>query len=169
MTRIKSFAVAAVAALGITFTPAPVAADSSDLAKALAGLAVLGIIAKTVDDRKDRRRAAAAAEQRSQKSWSLDDRRGTRIIDGELRPRDWTRQNRHINARSQPLPDRCLRVADTNRRDRLVYVKRCLNKRFDFAQHLPGACERQIRTSRGVRTVYGARCLRRDGWQVASR
>lgn len=170
MTRFTSFAAAAVAALGIALAPAPATADSSDIAKVLGGLAVLGIIAKAVDDRKDRKKAARAQSQQNTYSWNnLDDRRGTRIIDGELRRVDRGRQGNQAFFRDRPLPDRCLRLVDTNRNDRLAYAKRCLNKRYEFVSQLPTFCQRQVRTSNGLRTIYGARCLARDGWKVASR
>ena len=167
MTRIKSLTVAAIAAFGISLTPVPAAADSSDVAKVIAGLAVLGIIAKAADDRRDRKRAAAA---QSRNDWySIEDGRRRGVLDGELRSVDKPKKQRWTGIKRQPLPDRCLRIADTNRRDRLVYTRHCLKRNYKYVNRLPDACERQIRTSRGLRTVYGARCLARDGWRVASR
>lgn len=168
MTRIRNLFVAGLAALGLTLTPVPAAADGEDLAKALAGLAVLGLIAKAVDDRNDRRKARAAEVSRLN---TFDDRRGTRIIGGELRRPGEAHRRGHGSARykSVALPDRCLRLLDTDRRDRLVYARHCLNRNYRHANRLPERCEWQVRTDRGLRTVYGARCLARDGWQVARR
>jgi len=173
MTRLKSFTAAALTAFSIALTPAPAAADNNDIAKVLGGLVVLGIIAKTVDDRRDRQQAARAQAQRNTNTWgSIDNRRSNRVIDGEVRridPNRATRQGNQAFFRDQPLPDRCLRLVDTDRRDRLAYSKRCLTNRYEFSAQLPGFCQRDIRTSSGLRTVYGARCLARDGWRVASR
>ena len=167
MTRKKSLFVAAIAAFGITFTPLPAAADTSDTVKILGGLALLGIIAKTVDDRRDRRREAAARAQAERGIFGapLNDR----VLNGELRRIDGTQRSRNKGFKNARLPDHCLRIAETNRRDRLVYPRRCLNRNYKHAQKLPASCQRQLHTSRGVRTVYAAGCLRRDGWNVASR
>ena len=168
MTRIKNLFVAGLAALGLTLTPVPAAADGEDIAKALAGLAILGLIAKSIDDRNDRKKANAAEVSRLN---TFDDRRGTRIIGGELRrPGEaHRRSNRPAKYKRHALPDRCLRLLETDRRDRLVYTRHCLNRNYRHANRLPDHCERKVRTDRGLRTVYGARCLARDGWQVARR
>ena len=162
MTRFSSLALSAVTALGLAVTPVPAAADGEDIAKALAGLAILGLIAKTVDDRRDRRKAAST---QTHSNW-FDDRR---VIDGDIRRIDKPRHSDRRGFKNRPLPDRCLRIVDTDRRDRLVYASRCLDRHYKHANRLPQACERLIRTPRGLREVYGVRCLRRDGWQVASR
>ena len=167
MTRFCSFALSAVTALSLSVAPAPAAADGSDVAKVLAGLAVIGILAKAADDRRDRRKATAQTTYYPQYD-SLDHRAGKRAIDGELRRLDQPRHAR--NFKKRPLPDRCLRVLDNDRgRDRLVYASRCLNRNYQFASRLPDYCQRFVRTSRGTRVVYGSRCLARDGWRVARR
>ena len=166
MKRISSIALSAVTALGIAVSPAPAAADSNDIAKVLAGLAVLGIVAKVADDRRDRRKAAAAASTPYYGSIDHDGR----IIDGELRRIDEPRAGKVRGYKKRPLPDRCLRVLENNRgRDRLVYANRCLNRNYQFASKLPEHCKRVIRTHRGDRVVFASRCLSRDGWRVARR
>ena len=168
MTRMKSLGIAAVTAFGIALTPMPAAADTSDVAKVLGGLAVLGIIAKTVDDRRDRKKAAAAAQRRN--AWRTIENSGRDgAFRGELRRIDDKRKTKVNKAKKRALPDRCARIAETGRRDRLVYLNRCLKRNYKHANRLPEFCKREIRTSRGLRTVYGAGCLRRDGWKVARR
>ena len=163
MTNFKTLTVAAVTALGLTFTPMPAAADTSDAVKVLGGLAALAIAAKVIDDRRDRR--AERAEQATQFS-VIDNRNSV----GTLRLLDRNTVNtRSARIKRRPLPDRCLRVANTRRGDRLVCVQRCLNNNFQFASRLPDHCQTAIRTNRGVRNVFGARCLSRDGWRVATR
>ena len=164
MKRISSLAMSAVTALGLALTPMPAAADGEDIAKALAGIVVLGLIAKSVDDRRDRNEVARSETFYGRNT--LDDRR---VIDGEIRWIDRPHQSKRQGFKKRPLPERCLRIVDTGRRDRLVYGKRCLQRNFKFSRKLPEACKRLVRTDRGLRTVYGARCLRRDGWRVASR
>ena len=168
MTRKRSLFVAAIAAIGISVTPIPAAADTSDAVKVLGGLAILGIIAKAADARRDRKRAAAAQRAEAERGIfgaPLDGR----IIDGELRRPGDNRVHRGAGFKKKRLPDHCVRIAETNRRDRLVYPQRCLNRNYQHANKLPEFCKRQIRTSRGLRTVFGARCLSRDGWNVATR
>lgn len=168
MTRFARFLVAGLAALNIALAPTVASArpDGEDIAKTLAGLAVLGIIATAVDKRKDRRREAVTSDDRTHYG-SFDDRRGTRIIDGTIsRPGDRGPKAGRGYKQTQ-LPDRCLREVDTARGDRLVYGARCLNRNYKHASKLPERCERYVRTDRGLRTVYGARCLARDGWRVA--
>lgn len=159
MTNFKTFTVAAVTALGLTVSPMPAAADSSDVAKVIGGLAALAIVAKVIDDRNDGRT--------NQRVFVNPSRNNLTVSSGNLRPLNTNARLARI--KRQPLPDRCLRVADTRRGDRLVYVQRCLNNSFQFASRLPDHCATAIRTNRGVRSVFGARCLRRDGWRVATR
>lgn len=167
MTRTRSLIVAAITAFGISLSPVPAAADTSDAVKVLGGLAILGIIAKTADDRRDRRREAAARAEAERGIFGT--QRGDRVLHGELRRPDQHRWTRGQGFKKQPLPERCLRIADTVRGERLVYAERCLNRNYKHANRLPQFCQRQIGTSRGLRTVYGSRCLSRDGWNVASR
>lgn len=158
MTNFKTLTVAAVTALGLAMTPMPAAADTSDAVKVLGGLAALAIAAKVIDDRRDRR--AERAEQATQFS----------VIDNRASVGTLRRFDRNtVRIKRRPLPNRCLRVANTRRGDRLVYVQRCLNNNFQFASRLPNHCQTVIRTNRGVRNVFGARCLSRDGWRVATR
>ena len=168
MTRFSSFALSAVTALGLSVAPAPASADSNDVAKVLAGLAVIGILAKVADDRRDRRKVNNQTYYPDY--GSVDNYSGRRAVEGELRRIDKPRRSTQRGYKKRPLPDRCLRVLDNNRgRDRLVYASRCLNRTYQHAKKLPDHCQRFIRTSRGTRTVYGSRCLSRDGWRVARR
>lgn len=170
MNRIASIAAAALAATGIAFAPTPVAAaDGQDLAKIIAGIAVAGIIAKAIDDRKDRKSAAAASSQ-FPRFGSIDDR-DRRVIDGKIRPYD-PYADRHgpkpgSGYKKQALPEQCLLTVETARGNRLAYGAHCLDRSYKFANKLPQPCETAVRTQRGFRTVYGARCLARDGWRVA--
>ncbi|NND20162.1 MAG: hypothetical protein HKN98_16445 [Silicimonas sp.] len=176
MNSITTFAATAFAAAGIALTPAPAAADGDDIAKIIAGLAVAGIVAKAIDDRKDRKRARREAEQRVQNFGRFGDGDGIRhdnrrIIDGKIRrhDRDDGRARFGPGYKRVALPDRCLVTVETARGDRLAYGARCLNRNFRHAGKLPSGCETVVRTRRGFRTVYGARCLERDGWQVLAR
>ena len=167
MKRLTTLTAAALAAIGITLAPAPAAADGEDIAKIIAGLAVAGIVAKAIDNRRERK--STVATHGSFGNRYID---GRRMIDGEVH-RYYREGNRGPKAgrgyKKHALPERCLRWVETSRGKRLAYGQRCLNRHYKFANKLPETCETVIRTSRGFRAVYGARCLRRDGWRVASR
>jgi hypothetical protein len=168
MTRIKNIAIAAVTALGLTMAPAQVSADAEDVAKVVAGVAILGLIAKSINDRDDRQSQSVTTTQFSRVN-SLDDRRGTRIIRGNIKRHSAIKGKSGKKYKRAALPQRCLRILDTSRRDRLVYPQRCLTQNYRYANRLPETCQRQVRTNRGIRNVYLARCLARDGWRVARR
>ncbi|MDA8585354.1 hypothetical protein N9L47_03695 [Rhodobacteraceae bacterium] len=169
MTQFKTLAVAAVTAFGISLTPVPAVADGRDVAKVIGGLAVLGIIAKVIDDRNDRNDSAVVSSQGQFRAAPVINNRSN-VTTRTLRRTDRDRVNtRRAQFKRRALPDRCLRTVDTRRGDRFVYVQRCLNSNFQFASRLPDHCQTSIRTNRGFRSVYGARCLSRDGWRVSTR
>ena len=172
MNRIATITATALAAVGIAMAPA--AADGDDIAKIIAGLAVAGIIAKAIDDRRDKKRAERAAAAKAAEFPRLGTgNKGRRTIDGTIRPyhRDDDQRWPKLRAgyKRKALPDRCLLTVETARGNRLAYGAHCLDRRYRHANKLPRACETVVRTPRGFRTVYGARCLARDGWRVAHR
>ena len=59
--KILTATLASFALVGTLAMPAPASADSNDVAKALAGIAAIAIIAKAIDNRKDRKRSSKAA------------------------------------------------------------------------------------------------------------
>ena len=162
---------AALCALGIAAQPQDAAAaDGDDVARALAGLAVIAIVAKAVDDRNDKKKRKAAERRHAEETSGAalfgrrDDRR---VIDWRIRPYgDNTRPVRRGH-KKHALPRHCLRTVETRRGDRTAYASDCLNHSYRFASRLPRSCETAVRTPRGFRTVYGRRCLARDGWNVA--
>lgn len=165
MSRFAKLALSGLTALSLSLAPLPAAAapDGEDIAKALAGLAVLGIIATAVNDR-DKRRSSQTV--RTIPVQPYDSIEGSRVIEGEIR-RPGDRTTRHNGVRRVALPDRCVRIVSTSRGDRTVYGARCLQRDFIYVNHLPASCKVQVRTNNRIRHAYGARCLRRDGWQVA--
>ncbi|MDJ1018054.1 MAG: hypothetical protein QNJ35_16205 [Paracoccaceae bacterium] len=140
--------------------------SSDDVAKIIAGIAALAIIAKAVDDRNDRK--VASSDPNRWRFGSVD--RRDRVIDGRIRRyHDDDDDRRRTNYKRRPLPRDCLVVVETRRGDRLAYGQRCVNRNYRYASRLPNQCKVTVNTRRGTRAVYGARCLNRDGWRVASR
>lgn len=157
MRCFKSFTIAAVTSLSLAVTPMQAAAgpDGEDIAAALAGIAILGLIAKAASDKDDDRAKTAPSTSRS------------RFIEGEfVRDRDPWNATRLRSVQRATLPERCVRYVRTSQGTRAVYGQRCLNQRYQFAANLPDHCQRRVRTDNGTRTVFGARCLRREGWRV---
>ncbi|MEM9971048.1 MAG: hypothetical protein AAF762_08105 [Pseudomonadota bacterium] len=149
----------------IVAAPTPVRANE-DLAKIIAGIATIAIIAELADRERDReKKTASAVRQPERPTWHLQNNgaRSPRWIEKDRSVRSLTR------ARSTRLPARCERLVQTPRGTRLVYGARCLEQRFTFSDRLPRRCEQLVQTTRGQRLAYGARCLRRDGWSVARR
>lgn len=170
MTRFAKLALSGLTAISLTLAPLPAAAgpDGEDVLKALAGLAVLGIIAHEINDR-DRKRKARAPSARAYDPYrSIEGHRSPRVIEGEIR-RPGAHKDRVKGVRRARLPDQCLRIVDTSRGDRLVYGRRCLSRNYIYAEQLPDRCRVTVRTQNRTRAAYGARCLARDGWRVAGR
>ena len=162
--------IATVTSLALTsavLLPAPAQADGDDLARALAGIVAVGIIAKAIDSRSDRSRETARAGRLGSIEQTY--YYNGRVIDGEIRDYKASRPKATRGYKKLPLPKSCLRWIETRRGDRLAYGSQCLDRRFKHAKKLPDHCETAVRTSRGFRTVYGATCLGRDGWVVARR
>lgn len=161
MSRFASLALSAITALSLSLTPIPAAAaDREDIAKVIAGLALLGIVAHAANEREDRKQVTAT---RSAGPNGIV--RGDGVIRGEIR-RHGNRNNQYHGVRRAALPDRCVRILSTARGDRAVYGARCLRQDYIYANQLPSSCKLQVRTNNRIRHVYGARCLRRDGWRV---
>lgn len=176
MTRFMKTALSAATALSLSIAPVPAAAaDRDDIAGALAGLFVLGVIANAASDNNNRSNSNTRMAQRN--VWqddfaTIEERNRTRTgtINGTIRRLDQpARAKSKRGYKKAKLPDRCLRIVETRNANRLVYSNRCLSRYYKHASKLPDRCERFVRTNRGTRTVFGARCLARDGWQVARR
>ncbi len=168
MFRFSRFAVAGLTALSLTLTPisASAAPDGEDIAKTLAGLAVLGLIASAASDRKSKSRNQSNRVYHDPYA-SIEGSRSPGVIDGELHRGNGGGVKGQKRARREPLPRGCALTLTTDRRNRTVYGQHCLNRNYAFVRQLPSDCRLQVRTDRGIRQVYDARCLRRDGWQVA--
>ena len=176
--RFATFTLSSITALALSLAPIPAVAapDGEDIAKAVAGIIVLGIIADAANGRKDRDTTTYTTVGSSRLPYHdgeqyyngerYDDRR---VIEGVIRRPDVHRRWQDKFYKRVPLPGRCRVVVDTYRGERVVYGKRCLNKRYEYANQLPRRCEVLVRTHKRTRPAYAARCLARDGWRVANR
>ena len=119
----------------ISVSATPARADE-DVARVLAGLALLGIIAKVVDDRNDRK--------------------ATRNAQRHVTPKKAKRR--------AVAPSRCLRDQWTHRGWRQVYGAGCMRHHAQVAP--PRQCLREARSNTGPRRFYTPRCLQKHGWRA---
>lgn len=158
---IATILAAAVAITGIAATPAR--ADAADVARALAAIATVAIIAKTLDNSRDRKR--------------VDDRHLSshppRIehLPAPHPQRPATLHPRPLPDRvtSRALPSECLFSVHTRHGNKRVFGKQCLNQTYRQARSLPRDCEVQLRGQGRPRDVYTASCLRDYGYTLARR
>ncbi len=182
MKRVTATLASLALATGLAAPTASVANEGEDLAKVIAGIAALAIIAKAVDDRNERKEAAAIKPNQSAQQVNRSRSPGYQPINRNARqpryidqptygrliePNRTNTQRRGV--RANPLPASCERLVRTSRGDRLVYGAGCLGNTWNHARHLPNSCRVVIDTPRGQAAAYSARCLRRDGWRVAQR
>jgi hypothetical protein len=144
----RSFIAAIIAAtIVITgFSAAPARAGGDDIAKALAGLAMLAIIGKAISDNRDGHQVSRQAAPRHQ----------------YVQPRPLPKR-----IARNALPGQCLRVIDTRRGTTRMFMRRCLERNYRYVNRLPQACAQRVRTDRGPRYGYNARCLRQSGFRIA--
>lgn len=142
--------VLSIALAATSFTVTPARADE-DVAKIIAGLALLGIIAHSA--KKDRRRETAPVTRRGYRHGHGHVGTSPRRI-GKVAPR------RHVKV----APRDCQRAQWTHRGERIVYGARCLQR--NVKARLPQDCLRQARTNSGPRFFYTQRCLRKSGWRA---
>lgn len=128
--------------LGLTaMTTAPARADE-DVAKILAGLAVIGILSQVLKN---------------------DDDRG-RVVTRGYNEKYNGSKSRKKRQKAKVAPRRCLQEQWTHRGNRDVYGARCM-KRHAQAKP-PSNCLRRVETRNGVRKFYAPNCLRKNGWRA---
>lgn len=130
-----------------TFSVTPVRADE-DVLKVIAGLAVIGAIAKVAHDR-DKRKAARVSRTQQQPVYQ--------------QPRRSTKAH-HPHRHAKIAPQNCLRSQWTHRGERKVYGARCIQQ--NVQAQLPQNCLRQSNSNSGPRYFYTQRCLSNHGWRI---
>lgn len=154
---VATLAGAAVALGLMTAAAVPArASDGEDLAKALAAIAAVAIIAKALDNERDRKRGAASPEPVQHPGWGHGP--GGRPGPG------WDRGARR-------LPAECAIEVEGRRRSHVVYAEPCL-RRAGVEGRLPRHCAEDVRVRGRHVAVFPEGCLldagfRRDrgnGW-----
>lgn len=161
---IATILAAAVAVTGVAATPAR--ADAKDVARALAAIATVAIIAKALDNSRDDRRVH-------------DRHPDTKPPHVTHRPTPQPHvAHRPSTVHPRPLPDRvssrmlpqqCLFTVNARHGAQRVFSKPCLTHTYRHAHSLPRACETQLRGKGPGREVYTAACLRDYGYTLARR
>lgn len=138
-----------IAAVSIAVTSigaSPARADEEDVARALAAILGVAVIAKVIKDRKDDREVS---------------RRRPGVVEPRPLPRRVDRGKRKL------LPQRCFRNFDSRRGVYRGFGERCLHRHFRYANRLPESCLIRVRGNRGPRFAYEARCMRNHGYRLA--
>lgn len=157
--------IAAISAASLTISlfagAAPARADGDDLAKILAGIAVIAIIGKAIDDRNDRKHGHVSRNSKGHgQVYAPAPRRHP-----QAKPRSVPQRFARYD-----LPGQCLVTLNTGRNGQMrMFGKRCLRSNYQHFHALPQVCAQEIWTERGVRRGYSPRCLRQNGYRIAGR
>ncbi|MBL4766615.1 MAG: hypothetical protein JKY94_02730 [Rhodobacteraceae bacterium] len=146
-----------VVAIAVTGFSAPARAGNNDVAKALAGLAVLAIIGATI-------------HKRNQKKAVISSRSSEPVYRGQ-------KHRRHGNVDPRPMPQQvartilprsCLRRFDLGHGEKTkVLARRCMFNTYEHTQNLPRACAERIWSPKGVRRGFNVRCLKQNGYRIS--
>ncbi|MFS4581818.1 hypothetical protein [Phaeobacter sp. C3_T13_0] len=131
------------AAVAITgFSAVPARADE-DVAKVLAGLAVLGIIGAIVKNNRDDDRVQVTRPHRPK----------------PLPPR----------VARYDLPAKCVRYFPRYSQSRTLMGRGCLRKQYGFEHTLPHACQVTFWNGKRNRVGYRPDCLKKRGYRITRR
>ena len=145
----KNFVIAGLASLSLGLaSPTPVVADTDDVAKVIAGIALLSILGSAIS-------SGAEAEVRAEPRYTVPD------------PRPNPRPRYHQQTRE--LPIQCLRGVATQRGPVDIYGQRCLMKNYRDTWRLPANCRVEIRGVHGESQGFTPECLSRYGYRTARR
>jgi len=141
------------------FSAAPARADE-DVAKIIAGLAVLGIL-------------GAAINRNRHKETYVSRSTTNPVIVQPQRPR---RPHAHPKPRPLPprftrydLPGKCLRNFPAFQDGRNLMGQKCLQKNYRHATSLPQQCRVTFWNGRRHKNAFKPRCLRRNGYRIVQR
>ncbi|AHD02501.1 hypothetical protein [Leisingera methylohalidivorans] len=160
----KFIALIVAASIAITgFSAAPARADE-DVAKFIAGMALLGILGAAINDaRKD------------------DDHTVTRTYNpprghghGDHRHNSHKRYGGHVKPlpprlHRYDLPAQCVRYFPRYSRNYPLAGKGCLDRNYGYTQNLPRACKVTFWNGNRNHTGYKPRCLNQHGYRMVNR
>ncbi|MEM9551936.1 MAG: hypothetical protein AAGA05_12220 [Pseudomonadota bacterium] len=153
----KFIALIVSTAIAITaFGTAPARAQGEDVAKIIAGLAALALIARAVEKAND------DDDDRSDRHVTHNHYNYKRRSTPNPRPLPKAVSNR-------VLPAECLRRVDNRSGRYRILGRECISNRWGNPDRLPSACAARISTSDGLRRGYRPQCLRNHGYRIVLR
>ncbi|TNJ46295.1 hypothetical protein [Phaeobacter sp. B1627] len=139
----KFIALILAAAMSVTgFAAGPARADSEDIAKFIAGVAVLGIIGAAINDHKDNRRRPPH-------------------VDPTPRPKPLPPRVRRYD-----LPSQCLTSLRVRGQTHRIVGLGCLHRSYDYTRDLPNSCYTELGNREQRRRGYRPNCLRQHGYRL---
>ncbi|OIQ28417.1 MAG: hypothetical protein BM562_12960 [Alphaproteobacteria bacterium MedPE-SWcel] len=139
----KFIALILAASVAVTgFAAGPARADGEDVAKFIAGLAVLGIIGAAINDHRD-------------------DRPRPPHVDPTPRPKPLPPRVRRYD-----LPSQCLTSLRVRGQSHRIVGLRCLRRTYDYSRDLPKSCYTELRNRDQHRRGYRPTCLRQHGYRL---
>ncbi|WP_368185934.1 hypothetical protein [Aestuariibius sp. HNIBRBA575] len=175
-TLIAGVSALSIALSGITATPAMATTDEERIGQILFGLAAIAVIGSAIQNQNDRenRDNRNARDDRIDRNDRADwNDRFNRLNNDEHHHGQYDhgydpdRNDRVRQQRQLSVPRSCVRTFTTQRGERRIAVRRCVERNVDNARHLPRQCRVEISTDIGMRRGYGVRCLRRNGVSIS--
>lgn len=131
------------------FSAVPARADE-DVAKVIAGLALLGIIGAAINDRRDDHRPAVTHNRPNHGHGGQG--YGNRPLPSGVARYD--------------VPAQCLRVFPRYSQSQKLLGQGCLRKNYRHANRLPHSCKVTFWNGRKHKTGYRPGCLRKNGYRL---
>ncbi|WIY27779.1 hypothetical protein [Parasedimentitalea psychrophila] len=148
----KFIAFILAASIAITGFSAAPARAGDDVAKLLAGLAVLGILGVAIN--KDRHQRGTVSRRVVEPA----------VVPVYQRPRPLPPRVTRYD-----LPEKCLRYFPAFRDGRALLGQKCLRNNYRHVKALPKQCRVTFGKGRRNKSAYKPRCLRRNGYRIVRR
>ena len=139
--------------------PTTAHAGNDDVAKALAGLALIAIVGAALSDNNGRAQVQVTPPQTYPNR-----REGVRGHDDHRRG-NWGHNARRV----APLPEACSIELSRHGETRELYNSRCLRRTYANFDALPSDCQTTYRQNGHTRNGFNASCLRQYGFRTERR
>lgn len=165
---------AGITAISLTLSPLPAVAqdtqngfDHENLATAVFGLVVLGVLANALTkdrDSSDRVVTPPVVDHQPRRiapeRGGLRDQPGPRWHDngGRIAPR------RGIVVDTRAVPLSCLRSVETRFGTHRMFGRQCLQRKYTGFSRLPERCAVRVQSTSGLRSGFDPQCLRDQGY-----